>query len=91
MIAVEMAERLIERITDAFEARFGIQLTQLERDCLLRDCQAEADEVVDIAFEEGWQECDHFHFGEENDDEAAAFQVAALLRSSQRQTNGNAG
>jgi hypothetical protein len=65
--AAEMADQLIERITDAFEARFGIQLCQLQRDCLLRDFQVEADEVVDIAFEEGWQECDQFHFGEESD------------------------
>lgn len=70
MTAVEMADELIDRIIDEFEARFGIELDQLQRDCLLRDFQIEADEVVDLAFASGWQECDLFHL--ENDDEEAA-------------------
>ena len=85
---MEMAEHLVGRIIEKFEVRYGVELCQLERDCLSRDFQVEVDEVVDFAYGCGWQAGDLFR--EECGLEAAAREANALLEAVQRHSNGKA-
>jgi hypothetical protein len=67
MTDAEKIDHLIGRIIEKFEARYGIRLTRLERDCLLRDFSIEADEIIDAAYSAGWDDCELY-----NDDEETA-------------------
>jgi hypothetical protein len=51
-----MADQMITRIVKRFEDRYHIHLAPVERDCLLRDFQNEADEIIDAAYSQGWDD-----------------------------------